>query len=50
MTTPPEHPGMPRWLRISLLVVAIILVVLVVSALLGVGGPHGPGRHGLGQR
>lgn len=40
------HPGMPRWLRISLVLVAAVIVVAVVVALAGVGGPHGPGRHG----
>jgi len=41
-----EHPGTPRWVKVSG-VVALVLLVLVVIALLTGGGPgdHGPGRH-----
>jgi hypothetical protein len=35
--------GMPRWVKVSA-VVAAVLVALVVVMLL-VGGDHGPGRH-----
>ena len=45
-TPPPmERPaGMPRWVKISLLV-ALALVVLFVVVNLAGGGEHGPGRH-----
>ncbi len=38
--------GIPRWVKISL-IVAVVLVVLVVVMLLVGGGPgdHGPRRH-----
>lgn len=35
-------PGMPRWVRMSL-IVALVVVLLVVILLLT--GGHGPGRH-----
>lgn len=37
-------PGVPRWLKV-LLVVGAVLLVLVVLAMVVVGGDHGPGRH-----
>lgn len=37
-------PGMPRWVKVSGLVVLAVLVVLVVIMLLA-GGEHGPGLH-----
>lgn len=36
--------GVPRWVKVFLLVVAAIVVLGVVVMLL-VGGDHGPGRH-----
>jgi hypothetical protein len=36
-------PPMPRWVRLSLLVVALLAVAVV---LLLVSGGHGPSRHG----
>lgn len=37
-------PGIPRWVRVSVLVAALLLVLmLVLMAVLG--GEHGPGRH-----
>ncbi|WP_328996591.1 hypothetical protein OG394_18260 [Kribbella sp. NBC_01245] len=38
-------PRMPRWVKLSALVVAIILLLVVIAMLTGVGGDHGPGRH-----
>ena len=43
-------PRMPRWVRMTLIVVGVLVVLFVVLRLTGVGGEHGPGRHlsGLG--
>jgi hypothetical protein len=38
------HPGTPRWVKMSALVVAVLVVALVIAMLLA-GGEHGPGRH-----
>jgi hypothetical protein len=40
-------PGMPRWVKVSGIVV-VVLVLLVVIVMFFVGGQHGPGRHALG--
>lgn len=40
------HPGMPRWLKISLAVLAVLILVAIVLAVAGVGGQHGPGPQG----
>lgn len=45
--TPPEHdahPGLPRWVKLSTVVIGMLLVILVLAMVL-VGGEHGPGRH-----
>lgn len=39
-----EVSGMPRWVKVFL-VVALLVAVLGVVAMLLVGGKHGPGRH-----
>lgn len=40
-----QPPGVPRWLKVTGLVVGLVVLILVVAMLL-VGGDHGPGRHG----
>jgi hypothetical protein len=35
---------MPRWVKIFLIVTAVLVVLLVAGMLIG-GGQHGPGRH-----
>ena len=41
-----RYPGTPGWVKI-LGVLAVIVVLLVAFALItGLGGPHGPQRHG----
>jgi len=44
MDEPPPQPkvGMPRWVKVSGIVVAVVLVLLVVLMLTGVLGQHGP--------
>ncbi len=45
MPDAPDYPGMPRWVKISGAVVAILVLLIAVVVATGVGGPHGPGRH-----
>jgi hypothetical protein len=41
-----SKPGMPRWVKVSGIIVGVLVVLVVVLALTGVlGGKHGPGRH-----
>lgn len=44
MTDAPEYPGLPRWVKVSALVVAGLILLAVVAAFL-LGGEHGPMRH-----
>ena len=58
MSDPPRHtnaetghdtdrgapPGVPRWVKVSGIIVAILVLALVAVML--IGGDHGPGRHG----
>ena len=43
-TAEAEHPGLPRWVWVTGLFVAV-LVLAVIAAMLLLGGEHGPGRH-----
>jgi hypothetical protein len=37
--------GMPPWVKVSLIIVAVLVALFVVLNLTGLGGDHGPGRH-----
>lgn len=41
----PPYPGTPRWVKVSGIVVAVLVLLVVILVFTGVGGPHGPGRH-----
>ena len=38
-------PRMPRWVKVSLIVVGALVLLFLVLQLAGVGGQHGPARH-----
>lgn len=38
--------GTPRWVKVFGLVALALVLLFVVLQLTGVGGDHGPGRHG----
>ncbi|MBN8200048.1 hypothetical protein [Bacillus sp. NTK034] len=38
-------PGMPRWVKVSLIIVIALLLLFVIMHLTGTGGKHGPMRH-----
>jgi len=40
----PPLTGMPRWVK-GLLIAALVVALLIVTAMLFLGGEHGPGRH-----
>jgi hypothetical protein len=40
-----EPTGVPRWLKVSVIIVAVLALLIVVMMLIG-GGDHGPRRHG----
>jgi len=39
------RPGVPRWVKVVGLVVALVVTLVLLAQLTGVGGVHGPGRH-----
>ena len=41
--------GMPRWVKVSLIVGLALVVLFVLAQVTGLGGDHGPGRHGPGR-
>ena len=41
------YPGTPRWVKLSIAVVALIVAVLLLATVLGLRTPGGPGGHGL---
>lgn len=45
---PGRGEGMPRWVKVSLIVGLALVLLFVVAKVAGVGGEHGPGRHGGG--
>lgn len=42
---PDSHPGLPRWVRL-LVIVGLVAVAVMVLGMVLLGGDHGPGRHG----
>jgi hypothetical protein len=42
------HPGLPRWVKMSAVILAVA-VLLAIAATLIAGVDHGPGRHGSGR-
>lgn len=52
-TPPPEprgasegYPGTPRWVKVIGIAVLAILLLAAFIVVTGLGGPHGPQRHG----
>ncbi len=38
-------PGMPRWVKVSAIVVGVLILLVLIVGITGIGGEHGPGRH-----
>ncbi|MFC4003000.1 hypothetical protein ACFS2C_13580 [Prauserella oleivorans] len=38
-------PRVPRWVKVSAIVVGILVLLVVIVKFAGLGGDHGPGRH-----
>jgi hypothetical protein len=45
MVDQPAYPGMPRWVKISGIIVGVMILLAAILIFFGIGGPHGPGRH-----
>ena len=37
--------GIPRWVRLSVIIAAVLVLLVVIVMVAGGGGEHGPGRH-----
>ncbi len=40
--TPPQAP---RWVKVSAIIAAVLILLVVIVKVTGLGGEHGPGRH-----
>ncbi|NRP74681.1 hypothetical protein ILFOPFJJ_05603 [Ensifer psoraleae] len=40
-----DYPGMPRWVKTSGIVAAVLILLAAMIVVFDIGGPHGPGRH-----
>jgi len=40
----PPYPGIPRWLKVSGIIVIVAVLLVIIIMFIG-GGQHGPGRH-----
>jgi hypothetical protein len=40
--------GIPRWVKVAGIILAVVALLVVVVLLVGGGGGHGPSRHGSG--
>ena len=43
------YPGTPRWVKVFGVVLLAILLIAAFIVVSGLGGPHGPQRHGAGS-
>jgi hypothetical protein len=42
----PDEPGMPRWVKLSgIIVIGLVLLVVILNVTGVAPGGHGPGRH-----
>ena len=44
-----RYPGTPGWVKLIGLGLVVILVLAAFILITGLGGPHGPQRHGAGD-
>jgi hypothetical protein len=42
----PSAPATPRWVKMFGIVGLVLLLVIAFILITGLGGPHGPARHG----
>ena len=44
-----SSPGMPRWVKAFLIIGLALVLLFLLGKVTGLGGEHGPGRHGGGD-
>ena len=45
---PDRYPGTPGWVKVFGVVAVIVVLLIAFILATGLGGPHGPQRHGAG--
>lgn len=48
--TADAEDGMPRWVKVFLVVGVVLVALLLIGKVTGIGGEHGPNMHGGGDR
>jgi len=43
-----RYPGTPRWVKVLGVISVLVALFVVLALATGLGGPHGPQRHGAG--
>jgi hypothetical protein len=43
---PQGYPGTPGWVKAMAIVLLVVLLLAAFIVISGIGGPHGPQRHG----
>lgn len=43
---PDRYPGTPGWVKVLGIIAVLVLVLVAFILVTGLGGPHGPQRHG----
>ena len=46
--TPDRYPGTPGWVKAVGIAILLVLLIAAFIVATGLGGPHGPQRHGGG--
>ncbi len=46
---PGETEGMPGWVKVFVIIAMALALIFVAAKVTGIGGDHGPGRHGGGN-
>lgn len=49
MTDQPSYPGLPRWVKISGIVVLVLVMLVAIIVAFDIGGQHGPDQFGPGR-
>ncbi len=45
MSDPAPYPGVPRWVKVSGMICAVLMLFVLILILVGGPSRHGPGRH-----
>lgn len=49
MTDRPSYPGLPRWVKVSGIILIVLILLVAIIFAFDIGGEHGPEQFGPGQ-